>query len=407
MPSLSKTDEADLLLRVLECATHSDGWASILDSIDLKLNCISFLCEFAQGGGPTSNFDGGRSSQRLNDVFFPRPAKGSDEALKFLLEEAELRFPYCKTTLSKGDFGSNRPVTGSQQPIGARTGNAFGGTDADAHAADTAGLVSPLMRDEGSTILFGCLFKEHTTETIDIEAAHQTFRTLTKVLTPGIDAFFRIERHKAQNRVQEALLLGSACPTVLVSKDKELLGHSASGLEKLLATGSVRFNASRFEFKNKQLESTFQDVLGAFDISGDPAAKQTNNLEPVKDETSDHSVCLEDPDGRLKRITIKTAPATTARNGNGSDPWIVLQIFESSNLPEALESVLQDRFELSHSEAHLARHLTMSGSMNDTVRDLGITRNTAKTHLRRIFEKTGVNTQLQLARLVHGISRLF
>ena len=54
---------------------------------------------------------------------------------------------------------------------------------------------------------------------------------------------------------------------------------------------------------------------------------------------------------------------------------------------------MQERFELSHSEAHLARHLTMSGSINDTVQELGITRNTAKTHLRRKFDKTGVNTQ--------------
>nr|WP_319386172.1 hypothetical protein [uncultured Roseibium sp.] len=373
----------------------------------MKLNCISFLCEFAQGGVPTTNFDGGRSSQRLNDVFFPRSAQGSEEALKFLLEEAELRFPYCKTTLSKGDFGSNRPVAGSRQPVGTRTGNISGGTDVDTNAADTAGLVSPLMRDESSTILFGCLFKEHTTETIDVEAAHQTFRTLTKVLTPGIDAFFRSERHKAKNRIQEALLLGSTCPTVLMTSYKELLGHSASGLERLLATGSVRFSSSRFEFKNKQLETALQDVLDTFARGGEQEAQQENSRGTVKNQTGGQSVCLEDPDGRLKRITIRAATSAAARNNNGSAPWVILQIFETSDLSAAVETVLQDRFELSHSEAHLARHLTMSGSINDTVQELGITRNTAKTHLRRIFDKTGVNTQLQLARLVHGISRLF
>jgi DNA-binding CsgD family transcriptional regulator len=80
---------------------------------------------------------------------------------------------------------------------------------------------------------------------------------------------------------------------------------------------------------------------------------------------------------------------------------------EPTGLPEDVELVLQDQYQLSQSEAHLARYLTMTGSMTDTVEQLGITRNTAKTHMRRIFEKTGINTQLQLARLVHKLSDYF
>ncbi|MEM8701865.1 MAG: hypothetical protein AAGF82_08570, partial [Pseudomonadota bacterium] len=210
-----------------------------------------------------------------------------------------------------------------------------------------------------------------------------------------------------QNRIQDALLMSIACPSVLMTKDKVLLGHAASGLEKLLATGSVRFNTPRFEFKNKQLEAGLQHVLDSFAGTETPAAAHGHTRDSVAHQDRDPSVWFEDLKGRLKRITITAVPSFDASNGGGGAPWIVLKIFETSELPEAVESVLQDRFELSHSEAHLARHLTMSGSMNDTVQELGITRNTAKTHLRRIFDKTGVNTQLQLAKLVHGISSLF
>ena len=410
MPILSKTDEADLLLRVLECATQSDGWASILDSIDAKLNCISVLCEFEKDGVPTNNFDGIRSSRKLKDMLFSGPARDGDEALRFLLTEAELRHPYCKSTLRKGDFGRNRPVLHSRQTEGVQPDVALPDTtsashDADAGSAETAGLISPLLRDANSTILFGCVFKEHTTETIDVENARKTFRTLTRVLKPGIDAYFQIERHKTQNRIQDALLMSIACPSVLMTKDKVLLGHAASGLEKLLATGSVRFNTPRFEIKNKQLEAGLQHVLDSFAGTETPSPGRGHTNATAAHQDSDPSVWFEDPKGRLKRIKITAVPSFDASNGGGT-PWVVLKIFETSELPEAVESVLQDRFELSHSEAHLARHLTMSGSMNDTVQELGITRNTAKTHLRRIFDKTGVNTQLQLAKLEPGISRL-
>lgn len=412
MPTLSKTDEADLLLRVLERATQSEGWASILDSIDTKLNCISVLCEFDKNGLPTKNFDGGRSFRKLHDMLFSGAEQTGDVALKFLLTEAELQYPYCKTTLRKGDFGGNRPVAHSLHTDGVRLGPAqpedtSASQDSNAESAESAGLISPLFRDAKSTILFGCLFKEHTTETIDVETARTTFRTLTKVLKPGIDAFFQVERHKAKNRIQDALLLSIACPSVLLTNDKVLLGHAASGLEKLLATGSVRFNAPRFEFKNKQLEAALQHVLDCFAGSAEPALQSGHIEKTAADQGDDQSVWFEDPKGRLKRITVGAVPSTGAGRDGSSAPWIVLKIFETSDLPEALETVLQDRFELSHSEAHLARHLTMSGSMTDTVRELGITRNTAKTHLRRIFDKTGVNTQLQLAKLVHGLSRLF
>lgn len=411
MPSLSKTDEADLLLRVLECATQSDGWASILDSIDAKLNCISVLCEFENNGIPTPNFDGGRSSRKLHDMLFSEPAQRGDDALRFLLTEAELSYPYCKATLRKGDFGRNRPVLNHPQKDGGPPGLTYPENESVSHGedsghAESAGLISPLSRDAKSTILFGCLFKEHTTETIDVETARKTFRTLTRVLKPGLDAFFQIERHKAQMRIQDALLSSIASPSVLMTKDKVLLGHAASGLEKLLATGSVKFKAPRFDFRNKQLEAGLQHVVDTF-AGNTHTALQHGHTDAPADRSGDQSVWFEDPKGQLKRITIEAVPATGTSKNGGSAPWLILKIFETSELPEALETVLQERFELSYSEAHLARHLTMSGSMNDTVQELGITKNTAKTHLRRIFDKTGVNTQLQLAKLVHGLSSLF
>ncbi|MFC6655485.1 helix-turn-helix transcriptional regulator [Roseibium salinum] len=119
-----------------------------------------------------------------------------------------------------------------------------------------------------------------------------------------------------------------------------------------------------------------------------------------------HSVYIGDQNGALSRVSIE-AVVPAAETSSRETTYVLIRVCEPADLPDEVEAVLQHHYDLSQSEAHLARHLTLSGSMNVTAAQLGITRNTAKTHLRRIYEKTGVHTQLQLAGLVHRLAGLF
>lgn len=400
MPALDKTDEVDLLLRVLECSTQSDGWTPILALVDLKLSCTSFICEIEKNGQPTQKFGGNRSFEHLNEMLRTSKPDSGQDALQFLTTNAALCYPYCKTTLNKGEFNGNKPTAErDQSPNGLHNGAP--------EKPEVPGLICPLKRTDNSTILFGCLFDEYTTETIDIELAVETFRTLTKVLAPGLDAFFQIERERAENQIQRILLSSASFPSVLMTGDRIVLGHTSNGLNNLLSTGGAVLRGAKIDFKNKQLETCLQDVLEAASVP-DLAMKVNNGMENgIALEQKNSSVCIEDPDGNLRRIIFGGVRPPAANSVTHTVPWVVVRISETSELPEDIEVVLQERFDLSQSEAHLARHLTMTGSMNDTVEKLGITRNTAKTHLRRIFEKTGVHTQLQLAGLIYRLSGLF
>jgi DNA-binding CsgD family transcriptional regulator len=53
-------------------------------------------------------------------------------------------------------------------------------------------------------------------------------------------------------------------------------------------------------------------------------------------------------------------------------------------------------------EANLAVALASGRSLVDAADALGIAHNTARSHLRSIFAKTGVRRQSQLVHLLHG-----
>jgi DNA-binding CsgD family transcriptional regulator/PAS domain-containing protein len=61
---------------------------------------------------------------------------------------------------------------------------------------------------------------------------------------------------------------------------------------------------------------------------------------------------------------------------------------------------LSDLYHLTPQQTALVRRLAAGDTLDAAGEELGITRNTARTHLRLIFDKTGVRSQTQLARLL-------
>jgi len=57
-------------------------------------------------------------------------------------------------------------------------------------------------------------------------------------------------------------------------------------------------------------------------------------------------------------------------------------------------------FRLTHAEARLVAILKQGHGLFDTAQQLGITKNTARTHMRHIYSKVGANRQADLARLL-------
>lgn len=383
---LRQTEEVNLLIRVLECSLQSDGWPAILSFIETKLDCRSFLAEFDHSGQPTPRFGGERPACVLRDVLRQIETEGGRDALHFLLNDASLFYPYCKTNLAQAALRSSEIAPEAFPSAGASPEDRqlFDGLSA------ARGVLSPVWRTETSTVLFACLFTGPGGETIDATMVSETFRKLVLAISPGLNAFFQHNAVVRNNQVLGALVGEIDGPAIVLTPDREILGKTDGAATVFSELDVAELTGKLLVFKNKQIEACFQGLATEADAMEMPAAR---------------SICVMGRDGILRRFAIRQVPRPGPDTSGGK--WLVIHVTEPRGIAEGIEGVLQEHFDLSQSEAHLARCLTMTGSMNETVRVLGITRNTAKTHLRRIYEKTGVHTQLELAGLVHRLSGLF
>lgn len=110
------------------------------------------------------------------------------------------------------------------------------------------------------------------------------------------------------------------------------------------------------------------------------------------------------------RVGVFALPHTrTSRAGCRAERTVLLLVDDPARVPMAplaAQTLLARAFGLTGSEARLALQLGAGASLTEAAATLGITRNTARAHLRAVFGKTDVHRQVELVRLVQGIHSL-
>ena len=388
MPALSQRDHIELLMRMLKRPLQPEGWPPVLNFIDGKLNCRTFLAEYDGDGTPLRSLGGEDQARELATLFSRIETVSGNSAFEFLLTEASPLYPYSKTSLANHRQTTSAPATGSQET-----------SHGDANMADNwlknaPGLVTPVRRTAHSSVLFGCLFRGYSTERIDADRASATFHIVVSALLPALDLHFQLEKQRLENQLQELMLLEQESAAVLVDANRVILAETSEGLERLNELDIAVRRQRQLAINSRRLEIALQEHLATYEDGG------------IADPTS-VLFCPAPESGLVCRVSLETVSCPGLPPDACAQPLFLIRTTTSKDPPEEVEICLQDHYELSHSEARLAWHLTMTGALSTTIQDLGITQNTAKTHLRRIYEKTGAHTQLQLARLVHRIARLF
>ncbi len=105
--------------------------------------------------------------------------------------------------------------------------------------------------------------------------------------------------------------------------------------------------------------------------------------------------------GRKPPLHIFVSPLHSRSANYGQDlPIAVIFLFETINDSERIEDVIRTLYSLSPTEARIAAMLVFNPHLEEVAKTLGITYNTARTHLKRIYVKTGTN---RLSSLVHRI----
>ena len=94
------------------------------------------------------------------------------------------------------------------------------------------------------------------------------------------------------------------------------------------------------------------------------------------------------------------APSVSTTFGVGELVTVALFIHDPDEDAPVIEDMLSDAFGLSHAEAAVAARIWEGDSVADAAGSLSISPNTVKTHLKVVFEKTGVDRQAGLVRKI-------
>ncbi|MBF8269109.1 MAG: hypothetical protein HW386_818 [Gammaproteobacteria bacterium] len=171
-----------------------------------------------------------------------------------------------------------------------------------------------------------------------------------------------------------------------------------------LNTGIIIFNENlRIFYTNKSAQrllttdSCLKNYYGYLNCK-DPGI--TAELKEIALDQKDHLFSITRdvgrPDLHVLVTTLKSSRANVGRNL----PTTILFAFETTADYTRIEEVVRSLYRLSPSEAKLVSQLFISPHLQTAAAALGITLNTARTHLKRIYVKTNVN---RIASLIHMI----
>jgi CheY-like chemotaxis protein/DNA-binding CsgD family transcriptional regulator len=100
-------------------------------------------------------------------------------------------------------------------------------------------------------------------------------------------------------------------------------------------------------------------------------------------------------------LRILVTPLVSRDANYGQDrPIAIIYTFETVNSPERIEDVLHSFYSLSPAESKIVSRLIHSPRLEDVATELGITLNTARTHMKRIYSKTNARGMSALLNMI-------
>jgi DNA-binding CsgD family transcriptional regulator len=210
--------------------------------------------------------------------------------------------------------------------------------------------------------------------------------------------------------------LARAARVTLKLATQEALRHAGfAALDRLSEAVILADGNARVIFANRAAEIILATADGiGVDTSGLYAAtlpqtaalRRSIALSARREDVANAggSLLLERPSGR-RPLSVTVAPlrGETAWSLNAL-PYVIVFVADPEQDSELPESRLRALYGMTRAEATVAGLISKGAGVKATARQLGIAPSTARTHLHRIFDKTGTRRQAELAHLVNKIA---
>ncbi len=382
MLSISAADEFKNIERVQECAGDDSLWPEVLRSAETALNCSVYLLDFNTSGRHTARYCDFDNARPIVEFLENVSAEAGRSVLSFLLQEASLNYPYCKVKLTTGALD-----TGPASEV-----------------ADWPGLITPVFRSEERSVLLACFWTKISIGDIDPEYVMPPFRRFAKAVSASLALTDRLLATEAERQAMKVIVDRQDDALCLLGEELEI-HYSTPSFETFFNAGTLFIRRDeRLVPIERELDAALRSIAKRSHLA------RSDHMGDGEDGSSrlETSVFLTGESDGLLHVSIQSLAHTTPKHAEAfGNARILMRVRQPTSMTEKVKPLLQSAFGLSNGEARLAYDLASSGSLSETLENLEITRNTAKTHLRRIYEKTGTQSQVELIQLLHSLSGLF
>lgn len=224
---------------------------------------------------------------------------------------------------------------------------------------------------------------------IDDEAL-SWFSVVAPHLTRAVEFKYRLQRLELRNSVASIQGASGHAGTIVVDAQLRPIFADPPG-EELLQSGSpIGVSGGMVRLLDQRTDATLRDAVVSCGHIGlkQPAGQR------IQVRRSDCG----------SPVTIDVMPYRMhADSLYGSPPVAMLLVSDPDRARNASIQRLRDRFGLTRAEAALSLEIMKGDGRAAAAARCGISVNTARTHLTRIFEKTGVNRQAELIRVIMDI----
>jgi DNA-binding CsgD family transcriptional regulator/PAS domain-containing protein len=181
-----------------------------------------------------------------------------------------------------------------------------------------------------------------------------------------------------------------------------------------LAQGVLLVDANgRVTFMNRYAEEIVRAGEGLRSVNGIVDAAHPNDSERLHRSIAD---VAGNPGSRFagqvmtirrsavgRELSLTLAPVTSSGGGSGGRTAAIIFVTDPDRIPDRKARELEHLLELTPAEARLAKALAEGNTISRFAENAGVSMNTARSHLKRIFAKTGVSRQSDLVRLVAAV----
>lgn len=227
----------------------------------------------------------------------------------------------------------------------------------------------------------------------DSDPFGESEKYLVLAILPHLERSIRIHSRLHRTEKERALYAGAveqlSVGTVILDESGRVLSCNALARMWLTEDDGIGIRQGRLHLGSREKTAELRDlislVLRAYK-TGDPMAVEALGVSR--------------PSGRASLgLVIRGVPGQGVAEGQ-SIPSLAVFISDPEQASGAPLQAITRLFGFTPSEASLAMLLANGLTLDEASSELGVSRNTARTHLRSLFGKTGVSRQTMLVRLI-------